>query len=690
MSQVKISQLPQINTINANTANTLFAGVDIPTSATFQMTAHVLAQGLYSNEILNVGANQQNLPNTIAQFSLSGESYIQTNLVNTNDDGTADIVVTANSGSGGTDAANFIDMGYANKNYQPGSEFNNIGNAVNPKDGYLYVQGTAGSNGGNLIVGTTISNTSLKFIVGGGTGANIVASMTSNSLVLNTQSFITFADGTKQITAAASNAYSQAAFALANSVNAAITYQSGVDVTQNTQIQGIQGVDLAQNSAISIIQGVDLTQNSWITSNVSYIAGVDATQNTNTQFAWNKANTAVQNTAIVQLNTVQLTGNLIANSTGQGIFVDKFTSNTATFSQNIVVLGNLTANTLLGNIFFSNVVTTTSQSNSILWYPQASVPTQQVAQLWYYSNTQSLILDTDISGDRLSISKVLFFRGFNSTGATIPANSFVRLVSGATSNQIPYIALADATSSANATVAGFVKNAIANGAYGFTYSQGIVEDLNSTGLGQNGDILFLSTTPGLSSNTAPTGAANTVVQLGRIILSDATQGKIFVQNQLRQAYGRPNGQLLYAYANNIVGSNTVSINDSTGIVTANTIVANTVIQYNAAVNNNTVTQITSKSTAVTSNGRTGQITTSNAALNKGVAVQFTVNNSYIVSNKDVVILNIASGATVGYNISVNNITPGSFQVNLHNSDGTPSGSNASDTLVINYAIIRVN
>ena len=82
MSTVKISELPLISQINANTANTLFAGVDIPTSATFKMTAHTLAQGLYSNEILNVGTNQQNLPNTVAQFSASGNSYIQTNLVN--------------------------------------------------------------------------------------------------------------------------------------------------------------------------------------------------------------------------------------------------------------------------------------------------------------------------------------------------------------------------------------------------------------------------------------------------------------------------------------------------------------------------------------------------------------------------------------------------------------------------------
>ena len=270
MSQVKISQLPQINTINANTANTLFAGVDIPTSATFQMTAHVLAQGLYSNEVLNVGQNSNTLPNTVAQFVSGAQSYIQTNLVNNNDGGSADYVITANAGSGGTDSANFIDMGYANKNYQPGNEYNNIGTAISPLDGYIYVQGTQGSLGGNLAIGTVTSNTTMRFIVGGGTAANIVATMTSNSLVLNTQSFITFADGTKQSTASLSNAYS---------------------------------------------------------------TGVNSTQNTNIQLAWNLANTALQNTASITTNKdLTVTGNLItSNITSQNSTIQFLNAN---FNQN--------------------------------------------------------------------------------------------------------------------------------------------------------------------------------------------------------------------------------------------------------------------------------------------------------------------------------------------------------------------
>ena len=314
MSTVKISQLPLIYNINANTANTLFAGVDIPSGVTGKMTAHTLAQGLFSNEILNVGVNQQNLPNTIAQFSLGGDSYIQTNLVNTNDGGTADIVVTANTGSGGTDSANFIDIGYANKNYQPGSEFNNIGTSVNPKDGYLYVQGTAGSNGGNLIVGTTTSNTQLKFIVGGGTAANIVARMTSNSFVLNTQYFISFAEGTTQLTAGSTNAYSIAAFAAANTA------------ASNTVV--IQSVNVVQNTSISAA----FTQ----ANSANVLA----------QSAFNKANNALANATGIFAGDLSITGNVVTQS-----YVD---FNNSTFD----------ATKALVNITASNNFTVVAPSNT--------------------------------------------------------------------------------------------------------------------------------------------------------------------------------------------------------------------------------------------------------------------------------------------------------------------------------------
>ena len=270
MSQIKISQLPILSTISSNTSNTLFAGVAVETGVTGQMTAKTLAHGLYTNEVLNVGTNPVDLPNTVAQFALGGDSYIQTNLVNTNAGGTADYVVTANNG---TDSTYFLDMGLANQNYVPGTEFNNIGTAINPLDGYLYVQGlNSSSPGGNLIVGTTTANTEMRVMAGGGTSANLVAKFTNAGFRMVNGRQIYFDDGTSQNTAAATLAYSQAAFATANTNATNITAIQGVNVTQNTNISSAQsfanGAFSKANNALANTTGTfagDLT----VTGNVT-------------------------------------------------------------------------------------------------------------------------------------------------------------------------------------------------------------------------------------------------------------------------------------------------------------------------------------------------------------------------------------------------------------------------------------
>jgi hypothetical protein len=60
----------------------------------------------------------------------------------------------------------------------------------------------------------------------------------------------------------------------------------------------------------------------------------------------------------------------------------------------------------------------------------------------------------------------------------------------------------------------------------------------------------------------------------------------------------------------------------------------------------TVTQITSKSTGVTLNKSSGQITMNNASLAAGTTVLFTLTNSTL-SAKDVLIVNVGSGGTSG-------------------------------------------
>jgi len=104
----------------------------------------------------------------------------------------------------------------------------------------------------------------------------------------------------------AANNLAQSAYNTANAAQASVAVIQGVDITQNTQIQGIQGVDLIQNTAISIIQGVDLSQNTAISiiqgvdlgqnTAISIIQGVDLTQNTQIQ--------GIQGVDLTQNNTL--------------------------------------------------------------------------------------------------------------------------------------------------------------------------------------------------------------------------------------------------------------------------------------------------------------------------------------------------------------------------------------------------
>ena len=316
MSTVKISALPAVAQLNANTSNTLIVGVDIPTGITGKITVHTLAQGLFSNEILSVGVIQQNLPNTIAQYSASGNSYIQTNLVNTNDGGSADVVITANAGSGGTDSTNFIDMGYANKSYQPGSEFNNIGTAISPLDGYLYVQGTAGSNGGNLTVGTTTSNTQLKFIVGGGSAANVIATITANSFTLvNTANLIVNTITTPKGSATNLVIDPDGVADVIFSPLTEVFVQSTSTSTSNT------------TGALVVSGGVGVSGNIYanaVYSNNSLVL----TSEPIGQGAYNKANTGLANTAgVVTAGDFNISGNLTVLGVGtSGLFTINATS----------------------------------------------------------------------------------------------------------------------------------------------------------------------------------------------------------------------------------------------------------------------------------------------------------------------------------------------------------------------------
>lgn len=96
----------------------------------------------------------------------------------------------------------------------------------------------------------------------------------------------------------------------------------------------------------------------------------------------------------------------------------------------------------------------------------------------------------------------------------------------------------------------------------------------------------------------------------------------------------------------------------------------------------TVTQLTSKSTPVTLNKPSGQITMSNASLGAGASASFAVTNS-LLTTADTVVL---SGYAFGYNykIEVSYVDSGSFTIRVTNITAV----SLSEAVKINFAIIK--
>jgi len=83
MSTVKITELPEINTINANTANTVFVGVDIPTDVTGKFTYATLTDGIYSAINTRITANAVSA-NSVINTRISANAESANSVINTN------------------------------------------------------------------------------------------------------------------------------------------------------------------------------------------------------------------------------------------------------------------------------------------------------------------------------------------------------------------------------------------------------------------------------------------------------------------------------------------------------------------------------------------------------------------------------------------------------------------------------
>jgi hypothetical protein len=308
MATVKISDLPIISTINGNTAATIIPVVDITTDETARITVRTLADGLFHNDSLKVGPNDILLANTVAQFTGNSETFLQTNLQNLTDSGSADYVATADIG---TNANNYIDLGINNSTYND-PEYS----ATKRLDGYLYVSGSLDSSSdGNLVIGTASAGANVSFVAGGTTEANVIAKITKFGITLNNSSRLEFTDGSIQTVAAAPASLSQGAYNTANSASSNTIIIQGVNLTQNTNITAVNQYAQSAFATANDVNGYAIS--AYNTANAVNGFAISAFNTANganglAAGAFNKANNALANTfAITVNNSVYIPGTLV-------------------------------------------------------------------------------------------------------------------------------------------------------------------------------------------------------------------------------------------------------------------------------------------------------------------------------------------------------------------------------------------
>jgi hypothetical protein len=127
---------------------------------------------------------------------------------------------------------------------------------------------------------------------------------------------------------------------------------------------------------------------------------------------------------------------------------------------------------------------------------------------------------------------------------------------------------------------------------------------------------------------------------------------------------------------NIVTTGNITVGGAGGVVSTGV----GKIGYSAG---GAVTQATDKSTGVTLNTVTGEITMSAATLSGDSTVTFTMTNS-TVANTDVMILNQVGGGNIGF-YSFNAVcNSGSANIAVHNM----TNNNRGDAIVIRYVVIK--
>jgi len=670
MSTIKISQLPALTVLNSNTSNTLFVGVDVPSDTTGKFTATTLAQGLFSNNALVVGQNPILLTNTVAQFSGTDTNYIQVNLQNFSNIGAGDMVITADVG---TDSGGFIDLGINNSQWNAAAYGQTSQFAL---DGYLVVDGPGANATGNLVIGTANPGTNVVFAVGGQYANNISAKMTANGLVLNTQSYITFSDGTVQLTAV-SNTFVSANDAATlttakNYANSVVSFQSGT--LSNT----INIVFNQANAAFAEANAAFAAGNT-LSGTVAIVSGVANIALYNSTSGWNLANTAVQNTATIALSNIIPT---TTNTYTLGSATNRWGSvwiagQGAALHVLDTVTGNDISITVASNVLQFNNSSAIALSNNLIIYANGVISANNIQVTG--SLEASNVFTINVPSQVMTMNGTVIMQNSNFASNV----SAVRI--DASNNGVAAVTTSSGTMlQLSGKDGGYATRMIIdNYNFGNTSAYPLIAGRTARGNSSNptpvlaGDILIRWGGNGYSNTFGLTGGAS-IDYLAAENYTDSTKGSTITFNTTQ------NG------TNN--RTTTATLNTSLFAVSSNTTTANTIIANTYAFSNTSntgvVTQSANKSTSVTANGTFGQIIMNNAGLGSGAYVTFTVNNSYVQHVNDVPFVAIQNSVTTPnpYLVSVGGVRVGSFDITIINNAG---GGAKTDAIVLNWALMRV-
>ena len=316
-----------------------------------------------------------------------------------------------------------------------------------------------------------------------------------------------------------------------------------------------------------------------------------------------------------------------------------------------------------------------------LGFTPSTTPTYAEGKIYYDSTHDSWMGMHEIDGtsdisNYLAFGEETWIKVYNNTGGTLTKGTVVYITGsqGGGPNVRVTVAKANATDITleETHALGFVVSDIANASSGRVMTTGVLHNLNTTTIGgtpADGAELYLGTTAGTMTTVKPVGAGNVQINLGTIIYNHASTGQILVHIHLPANH-------MHGLTSDIVGK------DDAQTLTNKTLTSPVFLGaagYGTGAGG-TVTQITSRTTGVTLDKGSGQITLVSAAGSTSWQT-FTVTNS-TVATTDTVIVNQASGTDL-YQIHVTAVAAGSFNITFATTGGT-----TTETPVFNFAVIK--